>query len=65
MKRLLNIIKCKILMKQVECALNGSEKMVDWLSKVYLAKPEKDTEEDKIKLYKILDNDDLLGGDIE
>ncbi len=54
--------KSRLLMKQMEVALNGSEKMLIWLGKVRLGQSEngmQETNENKTsKLYEVLDADD-------
>lgn len=54
--------KSRILMKQMEVALNGSEKMLIWLGKCRLGQsetgPKEETENKTSKLYEVLDNDE-------
>lgn len=54
--------KSKLLMKQMEVALNGSEKMLIWLGKTRLGQsengPKEENTEKTSKLYEVLDRDD-------
>lgn len=62
--------KCKVLMKQMDIALAGSEKMLIWLGKVMCGQSEtrsslSSDEEKQSRLYEVLDadDDDLEEGD--
>lgn len=54
--------KSRILMKQMEVALNGSEKMLIWLGRVRLGQsengPKEEAQDKTSKLYEALDADD-------
>ena len=59
--------KSRLLMKQMEVALNGSEKMLIWLGRVRLGQSEagiqESNEEKTSKLHEVLDADDEEEGE--